>query len=290
MRKVTFLYLILLNITVLANGKYGITELISGLPKEAENQTKYYKEPFYASLPTNNAFQKVFLLWDKTNQRNYALMVIFNNSFKCLISTYFKKSEGYIFSDSSSFQNEDQFNSIVPYEIHLNSKRLELEYYWCKSKENGFNQQGGIPQFVKPRLCKGKMMPEFSFKTLEGEQISSEKLKGKFIFIDFWGTWCGGCIYEIPKIITMREKISTDKLFVVGFVNDNADSVKKYILKNPFNYPNVIVDEAYLNRCEVKLYPTKVLIDPHGEILTTKFRGENIWENVLKAINDYENE
>lgn len=287
MRKLILLSFILLSVTVFANNKYGVVKMVSGLPIEAEKQIKNFNEPYYASIPTNNVFQKVYILWDKSRQKNYSLMVIFKENYKSLVGTSFKKIIGDSLIDSSSFQNRDDFKSLVPYEIRLNSKTLELEYYWSRSKENGISQQGGFPQSIKPRLCKGKMMPDFHFTTLEGELINSEKLKGKFVFIDFWGTWCGGCIYEMPNIKTMREKISPDKLFIVGFVNDNADSLKKYMSRNPFNYPNVIVNQEYLDKCELKSYPTTVLLDPKGKILSTDFWGEKMWENVLAEINNY---
>lgn len=291
MKYLLLMILVLSNIAILginSDNKFGIVKLSSGLPTEAEKQTKNYTEPYYASLPSYNSFQKVYILWDKSKPNRYSLMVIFNNNNKSVVGTSFKKTNGEILSDSSSFQNSDEFKSIVPYEIRLNSKTQEMEYYWTKSKENGITEQGGFPQFIKPRLCKGKMMPEFSFKTFDGETISSEILKGKFVFIDFWGTWCGGCIYEMPNIKTMREKISTDKLFIVGFVNDEADSLKKYMSKNTFNYPNVLVDQDFLKKCEVQSYPTTVLIDPKGEILSTDFWGDKMWENVSELISKYD--
>jgi peroxiredoxin len=287
MRKLTLLFFILMSFTVFANGKYGIRKLNSGLPKEAEKQLKYFIEPFYASLPAGNFFKNVYILWDKAKPNNYKLMIIFNEHNWDLINTTFKTNNGDLYSDSSSFQNRDDFKSLVPFEILLNSQTLVLEYYWVKSKENGISQQGGLPQFIKPRLCKGKIMPDFNFSTFEGKLINSAKLKGKFVFIDFWGTWCPGCINELPNIKYMREKISSDKLFIVGFVNDNVDSLKKYLSKNPFNYQNVLVDQEYSDKCEVQFYPTTVLVDPNGRIVNTGFSGENMWMNVLAEINNY---
>lgn len=290
MKHLSLIIIISFSITIfgsISNEKYGIVKLNSGLPSEVEKQIKNYAEPFYASIPSNNAFNKVYVLWDKSKPKNYLLVVIFKNNNKSIVGTSFQKNIGDILSDSSSFQNSDEFKSRVPYQIHLNPKTLEMEYYWSKSKENGITEQGGFPQFIKPRLCKGKMMPEFNFNTFDGETISSEKLKGKFVFIDFWGTWCGGCIYEMPNIKTMREKISTDKLFIVGFVNDEADSLKKYMSKNTFNYPNVLVDQDFLKKCEVQSYPTTLLIDPKGEILSTDFWGDKMWENVFDIISKY---
>jgi thiol-disulfide isomerase/thioredoxin len=267
--------------------KYGIVKLNAGLPKEAEKQSKSFIEPYYASIPTNKAFKKVYVLWDKAKPKSYRLFVVHNDEFWSFIGTSFKKNDDHFYSDSLSFQNRDDYKSIVPYQIKLDVKKQELHYYWSKSKEKGIKEEGGFPQFIKPRLCKGKMMPEFNFKTFDGETISSKKLRGKFIFIDFWGTWCGGCIYEMPYVKEMREKISTSKLFVVGFVNDNKDSLKKYLSKNSFNYPNVLLDSLYLEKCEVQSYPTKVLIDPEGMIISTDFYGEKLTEMVLTKINNY---
>ena len=290
MKHLLLMILVISSVSILGisnNKKYGAVKLSAGLPSEAEKNLKNYTEPYYSQLPSYNFFQKVYFLYDKAKPNRYHLMVIFNDNYKSILGTSFKKVNGELFSDSSSFQNRDEFKSKVPYEIRLNSKAQVLEYYWSNSNENGINKKGGSPQFIKPRLSKNKMMPEFDFKTFEGETISSKKLRGKFVFIDFWGTWCGGCIYEMPYVKEMREKISASKLFVVGFVNDNRDSLKKYLSNNSFNYPNVLLDSLYLEKCEVESYPTKVLLDPEGRILSTDFIAENLTEAVLTKINNY---
>lgn len=290
MKYILLLILVLSNISVKGfnpDSKYGIVKLVIGIPKEAEKQAKSFIEPFYASIPTNNAFKKVYVLWDKAKPKSYRLMVVYNDDFWSFIGTSFKNNDEVFYSDSSSFQNRDDYKSIVPYEVKLDVKKQELHYYWGRSKEKGITKLGGVPQFIRPRLSKGKMMPEFNFKTFEGETISSKRLRGKFVFIDFWGTWCGGCIYEMPYVKEMREKISTNELFVVGFVNDNKDSLKKYLSANSFNYPNVLLDSLYLEKCEVESYPTKVLLDPEGRIISTDFIADNLTETVLKKINNY---
>jgi thiol-disulfide isomerase/thioredoxin len=281
MKKAVLIIILLVNTVFLADGKFGKVELIKGVPKEVEKQSKSFQDPYHAYIPTNGVFQKVCIVWDKKDSKRYTSIVIYNDNYFLRQLTYFRIHDSSVFTDSTFFVNRDEYKSNVPYQIRLNTEKLELEYYWCQSFEIGIMQEGGVPQFVKPRLCKGKMMPEFNFKTLNGEVISSEKLRGKFVYIDFWGTWCGGCIAEIPNIIVMREKISRDKLFIVGFVKDSPDSLKKYLAKNTFNYPNVIVDKDYLKICEFEQYPFAVLVDPHGKIVSTYFNGEDIWQKVL---------
>ncbi|MDP3442587.1 MAG: hypothetical protein Q8T08_06950, partial [Ignavibacteria bacterium] len=67
MKRLLFMILFISNLSIQGfnpESKYGIVKLNAGLPKEAEKQSKSFTEPYYASIPTNKAFKKVYVLWD----------------------------------------------------------------------------------------------------------------------------------------------------------------------------------------------------------------------------------
>lgn len=111
--------------------------------------------------------------------------------------------------------------------------------------------------------------PDFTLNDLEGNPLSLQSLRGKFVVLDFWGSWCGWCIKGIPDMKECYNKYS-DKLEIVGI--DCGDSeeawkeaVNKYEMpwKHVYNSETDRVNELYL----VEGFPTKIIIDPQGNII-----------------------
>ena len=113
---------------------------------------------------------------------------------------------------------------------------------------------------------KGKPAPDFTLNDLEGNPLALSSLRGKYVIIDFWGSWCGWCIKGIPDMKKYYEKYS-DKLEILGVdCNDSEDAwkgaVAKYELpwKHVYNPRNGTVTKEY----GITGYPTKIIVDPEG--------------------------
>lgn len=72
-------------------------------------------------------------------------------------------------------------------------------------------------------------LPAFTLYNLDGEPVTTEDLKGKTLFINFWATWCKPCRKEIPLLTEMQEKYTDDGLEIVGIAIDNKESVTKFL-------------------------------------------------------------
>lgn len=82
---------------------------------------------------------------------------------------------------------------------------------------------------------------EFSTKKI----ISLESLKGKYVFIDFWGTWCRGCVEEIPNLVALYKGLDKSRFEFVGIVaGDTSEKLKKFIDKNGVTWPQIISDDS----------------------------------------------
>jgi len=112
--------------------------------------------------------------------------------------------------------------------------------------------------------------PIVSLSTLDGTEFNIESLRGKYVIIDFWGTWCGPCVAGVPHMKAFLEK-HKDKLELLGISNDRSVDVwKTFITKNEMNYPNILSgrgDQDFVSKFNVQGFPTKILISPEGEIL-----------------------
>jgi len=124
---------------------------------------------------------------------------------------------------------------------------------------------------------KGKIAPNFSQTVLGGKTFDMEQLRGKYAVLDFWGTWCGPCMYGVTKMKEYYNKYK-DRLEIVGIAcNDEESDWKKTIEKNEMNWVHILNDKSKSDISSlygVSSYPTKVIINPKGEIIS-KLIGEN---------------
>lgn len=125
-------------------------------------------------------------------------------------------------------------------------------------------------------LKEGKRAPDFTLKDINGNDFNIASLfgKGKYIVVDFWGSWCSWCIKGFPKMKEYYNKYR-DKLEIVGIAcYDKEDKWKAAVAKNDVPWlhvfsPDGITEERY----GVTGYPYKVLISPKGKVIKC-FRGE----------------
>jgi thiol-disulfide isomerase/thioredoxin len=101
-------------------------------------------------------------------------------------------------------------------------------------------------------------------------------LNGKYVLIDFWGTWCGPCIAEMPKVKAYQEKYKND-LVVLGINSgDTKIKMEEYVIANNYNWTQLLAgngDDDLVLQFNVTGFPTKFIISPEGKILN-RFVGD----------------
>jgi len=86
---------------------------------------------------------------------------------------------------------------------------------------------------------------KFEGKDLHGKIISSEKLKGKVVLLDFWAFWCGFCLNEMPQLKELNELYYNKGLRIIGVFNDyRIDQLKEYVEKNRISWPQLVEHTA----------------------------------------------
>jgi len=117
----------------------------------------------------------------------------------------------------------------------------------------------------------GVSFPPFMLPTLDGDTLSFDRYRGKYIVIDFWGSWCTPCLAEIPDLKSLYGKY-VDKLELIGIAcNDNQDRLKSTLDEYNINWPQVIEGEQEENMFStiygIRAYPTKILIGPDRKVI-----------------------
>lgn len=116
----------------------------------------------------------------------------------------------------------------------------------------------------------GKPAPEFSLPDPEGKMISLESLRGKYVLVDFWGSWCGWCIKGIPEMKKAYDKYKGVAEFISVDCRDTEEAWKKALdqYKMPWLQVRCGDDCNLPETYYVQGYPTKVIIDPEGVYVT----------------------
>ena len=113
--------------------------------------------------------------------------------------------------------------------------------------------------------------PDFTLNDLNGKPLTLSSLRGKYVILDFWGSWCGWCIKGIPQMKEYYKKYS-GKFEILGIdCNDTdqkwRDAVKKYQL--PWLHVYNPRDSKVLKDYGVQGFPTKIIVGPDGKIVKT---------------------
>lgn len=136
--------------------------------------------------------------------------------------------------------------------------------------------------YERIELRLGATLPDFAFKTLDGTSKKLSDFRGKYLLIDFWGTWCGPCVGEIPFLKKVYETYKDKGFEVLGMDNELPDvtaddfakglvKVKEFVAKEGVTWTQAQTESIkplYEKRFQIVAWPTMILLDRDGKILS----------------------
>jgi peroxiredoxin len=139
-------------------------------------------------------------------------------------------------------------------------------------------------------LDNGSRAPELALPDADGKIITLASLRGKYVLVDFWASWCGPCRGENPNVVQAYQEFKDKNFTILGVsLDNNKDAWQKAIKEDHLTWPQVCDLKGWASAgaviYSIQSIPSNYLIDPNGKIVTSNLRGEaleKVLANLLK--------
>lgn len=161
-------------------------------------------------------------------------------------------------------------------ELLENANDMDPEVYKLESDNNIKLNEYYTTNYAREHaklsgLKKGDPSPKFNYPNTKGEKISLDDLKGKYVYVDVWATWCGPCKQQIPYLKELHKEYSDKNIAIVSLSIDKASHKDKWlqmVADEELTGIQIMADnDDFAAAYNISGIPRFILIDPQGNIV-----------------------
>lgn len=142
-------------------------------------------------------------------------------------------------------------------------------------------------------LAPGTVVPDFEFTDFAGKPRRLSEFGGRFVLLDFWGTWCGPCVEELPNLKRAWNDFHHRGLEIIGIdCNEPSEAARKFAAENQLGWTQATAESTRNlvdRRFRIMGYPTHILLDGQRRILSTgqdeaKLSGDDLFRTLDRLL------
>ena len=137
---------------------------------------------------------------------------------------------------------------------------------WMRPVIQKMEGHEGLPE---PSIMRARLSTPLALQTLDGTPVPPESFSGKFLFINFWATWCAPCVAEMPSIQKLHDAMKSRENFAMICVarDERSEAIIAFLKENEYSMPVYMLDGEPPEELAMPGIPTTFLIAPDGIIV-----------------------
>jgi peroxiredoxin len=146
-----------------------------------------------------------------------------------------------------------------------------------------------VAKKIQDELVVGTKFPDFNEQDINGKSISVANYKGKVVLVDFWATWCGPCVGELPNVLKTYAAHHAQGFEIIGVsLDEDKQKLESFIKQNDMSWQQFFDGNGWNNKLAVKYgvqsIPATFLLNGEGKIIGKDLRGEALEQAVASAL------
>ncbi len=302
------------------NGQTGATEMTTVLKDGKFNFTGKLEQPDFKIILFNKQPPFITLFLDNSNinitgkketidksivtgSEAHAAFHKFNTSLEPYQSAFFENAEYDSAINANAlrviteFVNANTNSFITPFAV-IRYNQIADDIFKTEELYNKMTpavQMSGMGQYIGQQIAEGKVngvgttLADFSQPDTSGIAVKLSSLRGNYVLVDFWASWCGPCRQENPNLVAAYNKYKSKKFTVLGVSLDKAKPAwVDAIYADGLTWTHISDLQGWQNavaqQFQIFSIPQNYLIDPDGKVIGKNLRGAALDRKLAKVL------
>lgn len=190
------------------------------------------------------------------------------------------------------YNNESFAPFIILFEMVADVSLDELKKLRASLAPNlaGHPYVNQLDEYIENMAFKiGMKAPAFNIMGIDGKEIELKNYAGKYVLLDFWASWCGPCLREMPTVKKLYEETRGKNFEIIGIsVDSNGEAWRKSVKDQDLKWPQaadlLAWNSPVARKYNVHAIPRTILINPQGDVVAIDLRGEELSRKVKSLL------